>query len=94
MDRVFCARCHREAVRGGGGALRHVVLVWQWRGAGAALPWGGRARSCRGSLGTAWAVHRVGSAVVAVSVCACVCVCRGVYVCVFVSVHRLSTMVA
>lgn len=66
------------------------ALVWQRRGAGAALPWGGRACSCRGSLGTAWAVHRVGSAVVTV----CVCVRGSVCVCVFVSVHRLSTMVA
>lgn len=82
VDRVFCARCRGEAVRGGGGALRHVVLVWQWRGVGAALPWGGRACSCRGSLSTAWAVHRVCSAVVAV----CVCARRGVYACVSVCV--------
>lgn len=59
--------------------------VWHRQGAAAAaLPWGGRACSCRGSLGTAWAVHRVGCAVVAVcvwgSVCVCVCVCMCVSV--------------
>ena len=72
MDRVFCAWCHGEAVRGGGGALGHAVLVWQWqgRGAEAALPWGGRACSRRGSPGTTWAVHGAGSAVVAEGVCA------------------------
>lgn len=62
VDRVFCAWCHGEAVREGGGALGHAVLVWQWQGKGAeaALPWAGRACECRGNPGTTWAVHGSG----------------------------------
>lgn len=60
----------------------------------AALPWGGRACSCRRSPGTTCAVHGVGSAVVAEGVCGggwrgSVCA-EGGGVCV--SVRRPSTM--
>lgn len=89
VHRVFCAWCHGEAVRGG--ALGRAVLAWQWqgRGAEAALPRGGRARSCRGSPGTTCTAHGVGSAAVAEGVCAggwrgsvCVRACVPVCVCV------------
>lgn len=42
MDGAFCARCHGEAVRGGGGALRHAALC----GTGEALQ-----LRCRGEAG-------------------------------------------
>lgn len=81
MDRVLCAQWHGEAVRGGGGAPRHAALV------AVARHW-----SCvavgRPGVFLSWkSGHGVGCAQSRLRGGGCVCVC------VFVSAHRLSTMV-
>lgn len=93
MDRVFCARCRGEAVRGGGRALRHAVLVWQWRGVGSCAAVGrpGMFLSWKSGHGVGCAQSRLrGDGCMYLCAQRSVCVC----LCVFVSVHRPSTMVA